>query len=372
VTKTAMSKSYFFYMSEQEKNEKKRVMVAMSGGVDSSVAAYLLCRQGHHVVGVTMCLGIVDTSGEAQCCGPEAVRDARKVCEILDIPHYVMDFSSKLHADVITDFVNQYTEGRTPNPCVRCNRYLKFGSLLDYAQSCGFDYIATGHYAGIAIYKDKPVLKRRLGDPKDQTYFLYSIPSSRLNNILFPLSETDKPQVRELAKEAGLPVASKPESQEICFVPGNNYRAFLRRYDSFKAEPGEIVNSRGEVLGIHSGISNYTVGQRKGLGIASGKPLYVLSIDKEKNRVVLGDKEELGASALVAGEVNMLMDEIPDEVTAKIRYSQFDFPCKARFQDGKLTVEFLEAQNAVTPGQSVVLYYKELVVGGGIIEKAVR
>ena len=174
-------------------------MVAMSGGVDSSVAAYLLCRQGHHVVGVTMCLGIVDTSGR-----PSAVDLKRsgmqEKCEILDIPHYVMDFSSKLHADVITDFVNQYTEGRTPNPCVRCNRYLKFGSLLDYAQSCGFDYIATGHYAGIAIYKDKPVLKRRLGDPKDQTYFLYSIPSSRLNNILFPLSETDKPQVRNWPK----------------------------------------------------------------------------------------------------------------------------------------------------------------------------
>jgi len=348
-------------------------MVAMSGGVDSSVAAYLLCRQGHDVAGVTMCLEIADKSGVPKHCGTDAVGDARKICDILQIPHHVLDFSAKLFSDVIQDFIDQYTEGRTPNPCVRCNRLLKFGSLLDYAQSCGFDFIATGHYAGIALHEGKPVLCRRIDDPKDQTYFLYSIPSSKLDKILFPLSELDKQQVREIAQDAGLPVASKPESQEICFVPDNNYRAFLRKYESFNSKPGDFVNLRGEILGTHRGISDYTVGQRKGLGIASGKPLYVLCIDKEHNRVVLGDKDELGAEALIATDVNLFMDGIPEQITAKIRYSQHDIPCKAKVgTDKKLEVRFEKAQDAVTPGQSVVLYKRELVVGGGIIEKAVR
>lgn len=339
----------------------------MSGGVDSSVAAYILRKEGYEATGATMCLGITDEVGRAACCGPEAVRDAKKVCMQLDMPHYVLDFSKQLHDDVITDFIDQYRRGRTPNPCVRCNRYLKFSALYKHARSCGYDAIATGHYARIVYKSGKPFLARHSDDSKDQTYFLYSISQQVLENVVFPLAEFKKHEVRELAHSAAIPVASKPESQEICFITDNDYRRFLRQ-NGIEEAPGNFYDMKGNILGRHNGIFNYTIGQRKGLGIALGTPRYVVAIDISRNAVIVGDKNELFSSVLFARDVNMFAETLPEKCTAKVRYSQKDIPCSARLVDGSLEVHFNEPVEAVTPGQSVVLYDGDIVLGGGIIE----
>jgi len=348
----------------------KKVAVAMSGGVDSAVAALLLRQSGHETIGVTMCLGVTPAEGgRAKCCGAQEIEDAGSVCRALGIRHYVVDFAADLEEKVIEPFVAEYLRGRTPNPCVACNRWLKFGSLLSKALAWGFDGLATGHYAAIVADGGGYLLKRPKDRRKDQTYFLHAIPRETLARVLFPLAGYTKDEVRGIAERAGLPVFDKRESQDVCFMPAEGHGAFLRSRGA-GIEPGEIVNLEGRVLGRHEGIACYTIGQRGGLRLSSPKPLYVVAIDATHNRLVVGGKTDLRAEGLVAGEVNRLVDAFPEEATAKIRYAHRAARCRiSEEKDGRLTVRFAEPQEAVAPGQSVVLYDGETVLGGGIIQE---
>ncbi len=346
---------------------RKKVLVAMSGGVDSSVAALLLKNEGYEVAGVTMCLGI-KTEDDAKCCGASAIDDAKRVCDWLQIPHYVFDYASQLEDKVIANFISEYQKGRTPNPCVECNRHLKFGTLLDKALMLDFDFLATGHYAAIEKNDDGYCLTRPKDKKKDQTYFLYSIPYKRLGHILFPLARLTKDEVRELATKHALPVAAKQESQDICFVTQKNSQEFLlERVQEIK--PGPIVDLNGKVLGQHRGIIFHTIGQRGGLGISNPTPLYVVSIDPVKNRIAVGEKKDLMGKALVASYVNMLAENWPAQVHAKIRYRKKEALCEVKSEHDKLKVTFAEEQEAITPGQSVVFYDHDRVLGGGIIDE---
>lgn len=345
----------------------KKVLVAMSGGVDSSVAALLLKNEGYDVSGVTMCLGI-STEDDAKCCGASAVDDAKRVCDRLKIPHYVFDYAAELEDKVIAKFISEYQKGRTPNPCVECNRRLKFGTLLDKALALDFDYLATGHYAAIERNENGYCLKRPKDKRKDQTYFLYPIPYERLGNILFPLAHFTKDEVRDLAKQNSLPVAEKQESQDICFVTQKNSQEFLlERVRDVK--PGPIVDLSGKILGKHRGIIFHTIGQRGGLGISHPTPLYVVSIDPVKNRIVVGEKKDLMGKELTAGDVNMLEENWPKQVHAKIRYRKKEALCEVRKEKDKFKVIFDEEQEAITPGQSIVFYAHDRVLGGGIIDE---
>lgn len=344
----------------------------MSGGVDSSVAAFLLREQGYEVVGVTMCLGVDSKeSKKPKCCGPQAIDDAKKICDKLKIPHYVIDFSRDLQEKVIKKFVSEYSKGRTPNPCVDCNRYLKFGTLFKKAAALGFDFLATGHYARIDLSNNKYILKRPKDKMKDQTYFLYCIRKGALKSILFPLADYTKGEVREVARKIRLPIAEKPQSQDICFIPRGGHREFLSsRVRSVQSGP--VMDIKGDVLGRHKGIVFYTIGQREGLGIAKGKPLYVVSIDSQKNQIVLGEKAYLKARGLIASDLNLFVEELPQRVYAKIRYSHPQAKCTVFHKDGMIKLIFQQAQEAVTSGQSVVLYDNDTVVGGGVIREALR
>lgn len=349
----------------------KKVLVAMSGGVDSSVAAMIMKKEGYDVAGVTMCLGIRDEVERVRCCGPAAVDDAKRVCNRLKIPHYVFDYSGELEEKVIARFVNEYLIGRTPNPCVDCNRYLKFGSLLEKAKALGFDFLATGHYAVIEKNDGRFFLKKPRDRRKDQTYFLYPIPNDDLRSILFPLASLTKDEVRKMATEATLPVAQKLESQDICFVTQKNYRAFLlERVQDLK--PGLVLDVQGNVLGNHRGIVFYTIGQRGGLGISSRTPLYVISINYEDNSIIVGEKKDLSAKGLVAGDLNLFAEDLPREVLAKIRYRKREAPCTVSLEGNTVRVTFAEEQEAITPGQSVVFYVDDRVLGGGIIEEVLH
>jgi len=346
----------------------KKVMVAMSGGVDSSVAAMLLKDEGYDVSGVTMCLGIAAEEDGARCCGANAVDDAKRVCDRLKISHYVFDYAGELEDKVIAKFISEYKQGRTPNPCVECNRYLKFGSLLEKAKVLGFDFLATGHYAAIERNEEGYFLSRAKDRKKDQTYFLYAMPYAGLENILFPLAALTKDEVRDLAKKASLPVAEKQESQDICFVTQKNYQEFLlERGQEFK--PGPIVDRQGKIMGRHRGIIFHTIGQRGGLGISHKTPLYVVSIDPDENRIVVGEKKDLKAKGLFAGDVNVLAESWPRQVYAKIRYRKKEAPCEVIHEGSRLRVIFAEEQEAITPGQSVVFYENDRVLGGGVIEE---
>ncbi|MFA5322195.1 MAG: tRNA 2-thiouridine(34) synthase MnmA [Smithella sp.] len=349
----------------------KKVLVAMSGGVDSSVAAMLLINQGYDVAGVTMRFGALTEGDQKRSCTSAAIDDAKRVCDHFRIPHYVFDYAAQLEDKVISNFISEYQKGRTPNPCVECNRHLKFGSLLGKALMLDFDFLATGHYASIEKNKDGYCLKRPKDKKKDQTYFLYSIPYKTLGNILFPLSCLTKDEVRDLAKKSSLPVAEKQESQDICFVTQKNYQDFLMERVQ-KINPGSIVDMQGNILGKHRGIIFYTIGQRGGLGISHPTPLYVLSIDPVKNRIVVGDKKDLLGRGLVASNVNMLAEKWPAQVYAKIRYRKKEALCEVKAGHNQLEVTFAEEQEAITLGQSVVFYDHDRVLGGGIIEAVVH
>ncbi|MCM8797958.1 MAG: tRNA 2-thiouridine(34) synthase MnmA [Candidatus Omnitrophica bacterium] len=357
----------------------KKVLVAMSGGVDSSVASFLLKENNYEVVGLTMCLGVKTYEQShvcaerrrerVRCCGPQAIEDAKRVCQQLEIPHYVMDFSKDLEEKVISKFILEYLRGRTPNPCIDCNKFLKFGLLLEKAHAMGFDFLATGHYAKIERNNGNFLLKKAKDRVKDQSYFLYPIKKEELNFILFPLAEFTKEKVREIAHKIGLPVAGKPQSQDICFIQ-DDYRHFLsQRITNFPS--GDIVDKKGNILGKHRGIFFYTIGQRERLGISFSEALYVVGIDPKLNRITVGKKEELFAQGLVAKEINLLVDKLPKKAYAKIRYQHKETVCFLSQEKDKLRVIFKEKKWGISPGQSVVFYSDDIVLGGGVIEEII-
>ena len=356
-------------------NRKKRVMLGMSGGVDSSVAALLLLEQGYDVTGVTLKLRPDDPSfmpPAGGCCSLEDVDDARRVANQLGIPHYVLNFTDLFAGRVIDYFAAAYQAGLTPNPCIACNRFIKFDALLQRALAMEFDYIATGHYAVIERGQNGRWLLRRSPAAKDQSYVLYCMTQEQLSHTLMPLGRYAKEEARALAERHRLPVARKPDSQEICFVPDNDYAGFLERYTGKRAPAGDFVDGAGRVLGRHRGITRYTVGQRKGLGVAFGKPMYVTRLDPERNAVVLGEEGSQYRAALTAADLNFIPFDRPDgplRVTAKIRYQAQPAPAVLTMEeDATARVVFDTPQRSVTPGQAVVFYQGDLVVGGGVIE----
>jgi len=361
----------------------KKVVVAMSGGVDSSVAALLLKKAGWQVVGATLRLW-VDSQSEKQagdeargCCSYDAVFDARKVAMLLDIPHYVFDMKEEFFEKIVCNFTAEYMNGRTPSPCIECNRTVKFSTLRQKARGLGIDYIATGHYARINHEPDTESYKllKGIDRQKDQSYMLYILGQEELAATIFPLGDKTKEQVRKIAADNGLNVAYKNESQEICFIPDNDYRSFLKRTCPEVINPGDIVSTSGHKIGRHQGIAFYTVGQRKGLGLPGPQPLYVVSIDPRNNLIIVGNEDELYRAGLIADKLNFVSGIAPRKdlsVEVKIRYRA---PAvKALLYPpvgGCSRLFFLEKQKAVTPGQSVVFYRDEEVIGGGIIEEAI-
>ncbi len=360
--------------------KKKRVLVAMSGGVDSAVAAALLKEKGYEVVGVTMKLFDLPPeychSGNLRsCCGWKAVEDANRVAAVMGIQHFVIDLRSEFEEKVISDFCQEYARGQTPNPCIRCNQYLKFKTLMARAEKLEADYLATGHHARVEFDSEKGryLLKKGRDKQKDQSYFLYPLDQTQLKRILMPIGHLTKKEVRETAQKMGLPVAERLESQEICFVPDNDYPGFLRRRVPEAFKPGPIVDLNHRILGEHQGIAYFTIGQRRGMGIAAPHPLYVLEIRAEKNEIVVGRNENLYKKKLQASQLHFVSIEKLKtllSVKAKIRYKHKEAEARLiPLNSGKAEVEFKKAQRAITPGQSVVFYDGEVVVGGGLIDK---
>lgn len=356
---------------------KQRVLLGMSGGVDSSVAGYLLREQGYDVVGVTMKVWPQDciSRAEDKCCGPQAVADARSVAHSLGIPHYVVDEADQFERLVIDYFSSEYQAGRTPNPCVMCNEKLKFGNLWNKAEALGCDYIATGHYAIIEHHADRAVLRKGVDPRKDQSYFLFSLRQPQLRRALTPLGGMAKPAIREIARSLGLKVADKVDSQEICFVPGNDYKAFLRSHlaaDEF--HPGGIYDLEGNFVGEHEGLEMFTIGQRKGLPGGSAQPRYVVDLDPETNRVIVGSAEDLVSDDFEIDRANWIAARDAAEsfeATVKIRYSHPGTEATVTpLEDGRARIQLHEPQKAVTPGQAAVIYESDVVVGGGWICRA--
>jgi tRNA-specific 2-thiouridylase len=348
------------------------VLVALSGGVDSSVAAMLLHERGYRVIGGMMSLWAEEGGPANRCCSPEAKQLARQVCRTLGVPFHLFDYQEEFKEAVVDRFVAEYARGRTPNPCLACNQSIKFGLLLKRAADLGADYLATGHYARVRRVDSQYQLLKGMDPGKDQSYVLYMLGQEELAHLLLPLGEYTKEQVRAIARERGLAVADREESQEICFAMGD-YRRFLTTQPGVVFEPGPILDEEGAVVGQHYGLPAYTVGQREGLGIAAQRALYVLEIDVERNALVVGPRERLARSELRAGVVSFVSGKPPArpaEVWAKIRYRAAAARASLTYLGGgEATVRFAEAQPAITPGQGVVFYGGDVVIGGGIIEE---
>ena len=353
----------------------------MSGGVDSSVAAALLHKKGYDVIGVTMNLfslplDLCRSEELRSCCGWRATEDAHEVALRLGIPHLVVDFRREFEKSVIADFCREYSRGRTPNPCIRCNEQIKFGLLVDRAKRLGADYVATGHHARVVFSRSRRcfLLKKGTDRSKDQSYFLYSLTQEQLSRALMPVGHLTKSEVREMAKKLNLHVAAKPESQEICFVPSGRYPEFLKERIPQAFLPGPIKDASGRVLGQHKGIIHFTVGQRRGMGIAGAQPLYVISVDGEKNTIVVGGPSGLHRKTLLASRVSLISRQEHKgvlQVKARIRHKHEEAKAQVAFRSpDEALVEFETPQRAVTPGQSVVFYQRDAVLGGGIIEQA--
>ena len=365
---------------------EQTIAVAMSGGVDSSTVAAMLRADGHNVIGLTMQLwnqrrlagrvGMPE-SVQGRCCSLDDVYDARRVAQQIGIPYYVVNHEERFERDVVRPFVEEYLSGRTPIPCSLCNNHLKFDQLLIVAQQIGAERVATGHYARVSFDEalGRWLLKRPADHSKDQTYFLFGLTQDQLSRTLFPLGDMTKPEVRELARKHGLALAEKPDSQEICFVPGGDYKRFIDAYlteqgESLPDTAGELVTTSGEVIGEHTGIHNFTVGQRKGLGVATGSPLYVIQISGADNQVIVGSNEHLYSKTLRARRVNLIsVDDVrkPMRVAVKIRHRHEPAPAVIERAGEEILVTFDELQRAITPGQAAVFYDGDIVVGGGWI-----
>ncbi len=369
------------------KMKNKKVVVAMSGGVDSSVTAALLAEQGYNVIGITMQVWPIKHEFGG-CCSLSAVEDARKVANILNIPHYVLNFREEFKEKVIDNFISEYKEGRTPNPCIRCNQFIKFNLLLRKAKELGADYIATGHYARIKSqipnhklqtnYKLQITnykLLKGIDPRKDQSYVLYVMNQESLSRTLMPIGELTKEEVRRLAKRFNLGVAEKEESQEICFIEEGDYAEFLKKVIPEAVKPGSILDIDGNIIGMHGGILFYTIGQRRGIG-AHGRKTYVVAIDRARNALIVGGKEDVFCDELVAKDVNWILGEAVKKgkrVKAKIRYTDPEADATLYpLEKGQVRVKFKEPQKAITPGQSVVFYEGNVILGGGIIDERIK
>jgi tRNA-specific 2-thiouridylase len=355
-------------------NSQKRVVVAMSGGVDSSVAAALLVEQGYDVVGLMLRLWAEQGGAANRCCTPDAVHDARRVADNLGIPFYVRDYKEVFKATVVDFFVEGYAQGVTPNPCIVCNRDIRFDRLLNEALSLGGDYLATGHYARVCQGEDGPYQLLKGIDPgKDQSYMLYTMTQARLARVLLPVGEYHKSDIRQIAQAKKLPVFNRPDSQDLCFLGAGDYRAFLQRNAPQVVQPGPILDSSGNRLGEHQGLAFYTIGQRKGLGIAASQPMYVLQKDMTSNSLIVGGLEELGQQGLLARQVSFISGRAPAgplPVTAKIRYKAQEVAAiLTPLPDQRVQLLFETRLRDITPGQAVVFYQGEQALGGGIIER---
>jgi len=352
----------------------------MSGGVDSSTAAWLLKEKGYKVIGATMCIGMLDRSqeGAGRCCGLSDIEDARRVALHIGIPFHVFELRNEFEKEIIDYFCNEYIKGKTPNPCILCNERLKFGSFLKKALEMGADFVATGHYARLDLDQKRVeyVLKRGVDRRKDQSYVLFSLKQDQLRHILFPLGGFRKEEVRKMAFETGLRVHDKPESQEVCFIPGASYHYFLSERLTAAIEPGPIIDREGKVLGRHKGIPFYTIGQRRGLRMAAGKPLYVIGIDRERNAIIVGNEKEVYGDTFFVHSLNWIqpLETLsPISCMVKIRYNHPGADAVLSYQGrDEVKVEFKSPQKAITPGQAAVFYDGEVVLGGGWIKEVIN